>query len=141
MHDTLFGLDAPLWLEEGVAQYLPQIMLQAYTFTLDREMAQRHERLWGRMGLQSFWSGRSFSIPDERSELSYHLAELLVRNLTADHPRRFRSFLADARAADAGDAAARSRLRRPLEHIARQFLGEGAWAPAPEDWVLIDLVE
>src|SRR5690606_26977347 len=29
VHDTLFGLDTPRWLDEGVAQYLPQIILQA----------------------------------------------------------------------------------------------------------------
>ena len=132
VHLRLTDFSPPVWLEEGLAEYLPQFMLDRHTFTLDREMVRRHKAYWSATSLEPFWAGESFDTIDDGRELSYHLAELLVRNLIADHPRSMRTFVQQASWEDAGAAAAQSCFGRTLGQIAAQFLGEGQWEPNPE---------
>jgi len=130
-HLAMAPLALPLWLNEGVAQMMEGQIGGASFFTIDRELRQRHGSLWHRIGLQSFWSGQSFNdTDDDVQELSYHLAEVLSRNILEDHREKFGLFLAAARQHDAGEAAAREYLGRDLASIASQFLGEGAWGPS-----------
>jgi hypothetical protein len=64
-------------------------------------------------------------------ELSYHLAEILTRNIHAGHARSFIEFVKRADWHDAGDAAAREVLGRGLDVVAAEFLGQGNWQPQP----------
>jgi hypothetical protein len=127
MHLALAPLPLPLWLNEGVAQMMQEVLLGAVGFRIDHELVQRHQALWRRQGLQKFWTGESFDGEDE--ELSYHLAEVLTRNIRADYTAAFIPFVASADWRDAGDAAASEALGADLGEIAARFLGPGDWRP------------
>ena len=130
VHLQMTDLRPPRWLEEGVACYLPEVLLQERSFQFDRETASRHRAFWPTRSLDEFWDGSCFRRPDSQ-ELSYSLAQVLVRNLMADHPSEFRKFLLSASRDDAGAAAAMSCFNRSLGDIAGQFLGPGDWNPTP----------
>lgn len=130
-HLALGPLAIPLWLDEGIAQVMQEVLLGGGHFHIDREIIRRHQLLWKREGLQTFWTGESFNSPGEMEELSYHLAEVLTRNIHAAHGRSFITFLKHADWHDAGDAAAREVLGRGLDVVAAEFLGEGDWKPHP----------
>jgi hypothetical protein len=129
VHLRLTDFATPLWLEEGLAEYLPQFLVGRHTFLIDQEMVRRHKAFWSATTLEPFWAGESFGMIDEGGELSYHLAELLLRNLIADHPRAVRPFVQQASWEDAGAAAAHACFGRTLGQIAGQFLGPGDWEP------------
>lgn len=127
VHQVLSGLDSPRWLEEGLAEYISQ-MLQGWDwFSLTREDVASHAALWNEIGLQGFWTGHTFGGPDDRSKLSYQLAEILVRLIISDQPRQLREFVRRAKAADAGQQAAIEVLGKTLIELAAQFLGQGNW--------------
>ncbi|HUU84925.1 MAG TPA: hypothetical protein VM243_15605 [Phycisphaerae bacterium] len=131
VHANLDSLEVPQWIEEGIAQVVEQIVMGRDWFRVDHERANRHQRYWQRHGLQSFWCGEAFSRRDEGQELSYDLAQILVRNLLSDAEGRFVEFLKLAERADYGEAAARQCFGEKLAQRARGFLGEGDWAPRP----------
>lgn len=110
---------------------MQEVLLGARHFHIDHEIVRRHQSLWKREGLQSFWTGESFDGPGDLEELSYHLAEVLTRNIHAGHARSFIAFLKSADWHDAGDGAAREVLGRGLEVLAAEFLGQGNWKPEP----------
>ena len=138
-HAVLCTLPMPEWLEEGLAQILEELVLSRPSFTIDAEIKRQHDRYWHRHGLDKFWSGETFNLPDEGQGLGYALAQILVRNMAGDHGDRFFDFVQAARREDAGEAAAREHLKCSLSDCAMQFLGEGDWAPRPE--VLRDAAE
>jgi hypothetical protein len=53
-HLALGSLAIPLWLDEGIAQMMQEVLLGAPHFHIDREIVQRHQSLWKREGLQAF---------------------------------------------------------------------------------------
>ena len=80
-------------------------------------------------------------MPDDTQEFSYQLAEFFVRLLIADSrptwfgfdrraEGRFLHFLQNAKAIDAGQAAAKEHLGMTLGALAAKSLGPGNWEPA-----------
>lgn len=130
-HLTLAPLPLPTWLNEGIAQMMEGEIAHASSFSVDAEIVERHHAHWREHGLDVFWSGESFSCPDDMGELSYHLAEVLTRNIHADHRESFIRFLTSAHWQDAGDTAAHAVLGKRLGTIAGEFLGAGPWHPQP----------
>ncbi len=135
-HVALHHLAMPAWLEEGLAQMIEHQMTGGLLLEVDLELAHRHKRYWGEHGLDSFWSGEGFSQADEVQELSYELAEILVRLLVegsrprrfgrAREPRRrFLAFLRNAAESDHGEASCREHLGYGIADLAAQFLGPG----------------
>jgi len=122
----------PLWVEEGVAQYMPEFLLGYRDFRLDHELVDRHRAFWTPMTIIEFWTGDAFSRPDEGQELAYSLAQILIRRIIGDFPKRFRQFLAEVDIADAGDAAARQYLDLSISDLAAGFLGPGDWYLQPD---------
>jgi hypothetical protein len=125
-------LPLPLWLDEGLAQAVPRVLGCAQDHllrSLDAKRVAQHRKVWTEHGLNEFWSGRSFSRPDERQELSYELADILTRVLleTADLAPRFWPFVQTAHRANSGQAAALEYLGRGLDSLAGGFLGPGDW--------------
>jgi hypothetical protein len=130
-HLLLAERDMPLWFEEGVCQVMEEIAIGARHFNFDREMSRRQREHWGPRGLQAFWSGEAFSLPDDHQELSYALAQAIVRVMIGDHPKGFRGFIREAHWSDSGDGAARKHFGANLAEFVAPMLGEGEWAPKP----------
>ena len=139
-HVSLHHLSMPQWLEEGLAQMFEHDMTGRQLLLVDAEMANRHKRYWGRHGLDGLWRGEGFSQPGKVQELSYQLAEILVRLLAEEgRPRwfgwvrephlRFLAFLREARGDDCGESACRKNLGYGLSDLAAKFLGPGSWSP------------
>jgi hypothetical protein len=132
-HLLLVERELPLWLEEALTQLMEELVTGTTGFAVDREIMDRHRSYWGRHGLDTFWSGQSFSSPDDGQELSYHLSEVLARPLLADTPRRFLTFAAAAKWEDCGASAAKEHLGMSLGELASRALGLGDWEPKPTD--------
>lgn len=132
-HDCLAHLPLPLWLNEGVAVTLDKAIAPqgpGRAPMMSSELAERHFAFWTEAYLQSFWAGTSFHQPGDPNELSYSLAEVLVKLLSErGDPEPFRAFLEAAQQADAGQTAALDILGADLGEIAGTFLGEGNWRP------------
>jgi hypothetical protein len=148
-HDCLSHLPLPLWLNEGVAVTLqkaiappPRALGQSeqnalYASSINwrapimwDELAERHFAFWTEENIQSFWAGTSFFQPGDANELSYSLAEVLLKLLTERTGREtFRAFLDSAQDDDAGQTAAMDILEVDLGETAGKFLGEGNWRP------------
>jgi hypothetical protein len=115
-HVSLHHLSMPQWLEEGLAQMVEHDMTGRSLLVVEAEMAGRHKRYWGRHGLDVFWRGEGFHRPGKVQELSYQLAEILVRLLVEqgrprwlgwvrEPQRRFFAFLQGANVSDCGEGA------------------------------------
>jgi hypothetical protein len=140
MHAALAHLKLPLWLEEGLTQMFEHDMTGRALLMVTGEIASRHKKTWKKRGLNVFWSGDGFHSPGRIQELSYQLAEILMRLLIEEHrPRwfglstqkqkQFMEFLRFANEADSGAEAARTILGVTLTDIASMFLGPGDWEP------------
>jgi hypothetical protein len=128
-HDLLSHLDVPQWIEEGLAQFFEDQVLEQRSFTPTHALQREHRAFWQEHSLDRFWSGAAFHGVDDEQRLAYSLAETLVRIQLRDQPARFRAFLGSANGADAGNAASREHLGRGLAQIAADFLGDGTWEP------------
>jgi hypothetical protein len=142
MHVSLHRCQLPQWVEEGLAQMFEHDMTGRNQLLLDREKVAKHKDYWTEHGLDAFWYGQGFHLPDDVQELSYQLAEIVVRlmveearprwfGLVRGEQQRFFEFLRTARADDCGAAASEEHLRLPLAALASRFLGEGDWSPTP----------
>ena len=129
-HNLLRHLPLPLWLNEGVTQVMEELIVGSSYFSTDHHMVRRHRAYWNREMIDAFWSGDSFFSPDEGQELSYHLAQVLIRNLMSDYPKQISPMLNAAHFTDAGNASLRQFCGVSLGDRVRQFLGEGDWEPS-----------
>jgi hypothetical protein len=132
-HACVAHLPIPLWLNEGIAQTMEDVVLRRHHFTTDEWIMDRHCAFWGEEEIQQFWSGESFHRPDEGQELSYHLARLAMGALSHDYAA-FKRFVLSANRKDAGEAAVEEVYGGSLGDLMEQFLGSGNWEPAPEKW-------
>lgn len=125
-HSLVSHLPLPLWLNEGLAQ-LCEIWVTGRDVTRYDEIKESIDTFWTEDSIQGFWSGHSFSRPDEGQMHSYHLAKVLTRKLTGDL-ERFRAFLREADAADAGTAALQTHFNTTPEALVADYLGADNWA-------------
>ena len=128
-HALLRHLPLPLWLNEGVTQVMEDVVMESSDFMIDHEIRGCHREFWNAETIHLFWSGDSFYFPDGVQEFSYHLAEVLFRNLMSDHPKEVKNILNNANFADAGNAAFIDNCNESLSDRVSQFLGDGPWAP------------
>ena len=124
-HACLVHLPIPLWLNEGMAVLMEDVLAGNRLF-LDKEMVERHHKYWNEETIQGFWSGESFMAIDEAQELSYNLAHILARNISQDFSA-FAKFSNSANYEDAGELAAQECLGLSLTQMVGSFLGEGNW--------------
>ena len=131
MVHVCLGDDVPAWLQEGVAEIVPEhVSAQRRPPMTEREV-RRHRHHWAKRGLNAFWAGGGFSDDDRGQELSYELAYVLVSILVGDHRQRVPAFLRAAKTSDFGASAAEDHLGMTLGELATQFLGPGDWEPRP----------
>ena len=128
-HALLRHLPLPLWLDEGVTQVIEDVVMDSSYFMVDHEILRRHRDYWTSQTIDAFWSGESFYSPDDGQELSYHLSQILFRNLMSDFPKAVNDVLNNANFSDAGNSAFLNSCKMSLADRAAQFLGEGNWAP------------
>lgn len=128
-HALVRHLPLPLWLNEGLAQFIEDTVVEWSSFSIDREIRRRHQEYWNEPTIHSFWSGASFHSPDDGQELSYHLSQVLFRNLLSDYPLRVKSIINHASYSDGGNRAFVDFCHESLQERAEQFLGKGPWAP------------
>jgi|GEM_PF-1421499 hypothetical protein len=126
-HNLLCHLRMPLWLNEGIAVAV-QNQISGRALVVDREIADRQRNHWNETNIQSFWSGKSYRVPGDDSELSCRLGHILV-HLLSEGNRDFISFVKNADWRDAGQDAAQSILDKDLGEVLGGFLGPGNWRP------------
>ncbi|HUS34643.1 MAG TPA: hypothetical protein VM680_04750 [Verrucomicrobiae bacterium] len=149
-HDAFGHLNLPLWLNEAMARTLERRMAprapslgESETDALWgdvsgwkapimwAELADLHFGFWNSDNIQEFWSGHSFQIAGNSMDLSYSLAEVLLKLITEKSDQQsFVAFLTSAgQHNDAGLTAAHEALGLDLGDIAATFLGTGDWRP------------
>lgn len=126
-HNLLCHLRIPLWLNEGIAVHV-QCQMSGRPLILDHEMADRQRNHWNETNVQSFWSGKSYHVPGDDSELSYQLGHILVQ-LLSEGGRDFLEFVKCAEWRDAGQDASQRILGQDLGEVLGGFLGPGDWRP------------
>ncbi len=126
-HACLSHLPIPTWLNEGLAVLMEDV-LAGNTLYIDKEIVAKHHQYWTEENIQDFWSGASFYATDEGQELSYHLAHVLLRNLSQNFNVLVR-FTNLATAEDSGESAAMQAMGVSVGHLLESFLGKGNWAP------------
>lgn len=129
-HESVSHLELPLWLEEGLAQSMEDMVPEYRPPIIDGRQARLHRRYWSWFGTDHFWRGTSFaSVPSQK--LSYQLSDILFRNLRnhRQHGRRLGEFVTTASRKDAGAAACKACFGRTLGDVAAEFLGPGNWEP------------
>jgi len=136
-HGCLGHLPIPAWLNEALAMRMEQVICGSGIFHLDQEVYDKHTAHWDAETIQQFWIGESWEIPGDSFELSYNLAQVLWRKIEADlaAPRpEILQFILDAHFEDGGEAACQAVFDLSLGDLVMDFLGEGAWAPTPNEW-------
>jgi len=132
-HILLRQLPLPVWLNEGVAMLMEEVVGGYDLGYPDMDASMRMRAYFTGRGAQPFWIGESFNDADgDGQEVSYELARALTLRLATDYPRHFRDFLASANWQDAGQAAAQEHLQCDLGQILGDFMGEGDWRPRPD---------
>ena len=134
-HALLRHLPLPLWLNEGVTQVIEDVVMDSSYFLVDHEILRRHRAYWNSQTIDGFWSGESFYSPGDGQELSYHLSQVLFRNLMSDFPKMVNEILNNANFTDAGNSAFLNSCSVSLADRAAQFLGDGNWGPR-DDYTL-----
>jgi hypothetical protein len=149
-HDAFGHLNLPLWLNEAMARTLERRMAprapslgESETEALWgdvsgwkapimwAELANLHFAFWNSNNIHGFWAGHSFQIAGNAMELSYSLAEVLLKLIIEESNKEsFIAFLTDAgKYNDAGLTAGHDALGLDLGEIAATFLGPGDWRP------------
>lgn len=147
-HYTFCGeLDLPKWLDEAIAMHFEDRFgggEESIEFRLGhyfevsgtKAILEEFKAAWTEERLQGFWSGDLWSSEEDDNAFCYEMARILftmIRQSLTGGPAQFRAFLQNARWEDAGENAAQEHLGYSLGDLAAQFLGEGNWAPRPEE--------
>jgi len=132
-HALLSHLPLPVWLDEGMAVNMESVISSSIPRRLNKSLFELHQSYWNEKTIQGFWRGESFSKADEGQELSYHLAQILVTNLSKNFDA-FVQFANKANWSDAGESAINEIYNLSLGDIVASFLGEGNWHPESSLW-------
>jgi hypothetical protein len=116
-------------VNEGVAQ-LCEMWSTRHDPTRYDEIKETLGTYWTAETIQEFWTGKGFFRPDEGQMHSYRLALVLTRKLTPDLTR-FRAFLREVDATDAGTAALQQHYQPPRASSSRNTSGKGSGSRSP----------
>lgn len=127
-HALLDHLPLPPWLNEGITVNIENMIMGSKEPLMDHVMINEHKEFWDEVKIQQFWSGESFSRPDDGQHLSYHLAQFLVLSISKEY-KLFKDFVLKANYSDGGELAANSVYDNSLGFLIEGLLGKGDWAP------------
>lgn len=134
VHACLIELNLPRWLEVAIAKWVEESAdTNAARFSVNADEAIQLRRYWKTHPLSSFWWGNGFDVPHEGRQFCDQLAQIMIRQLYADHREKLAQFVRTSSVYDAGEAAAQQLLGMSLASVAAQFLGPGPWKPVPPD--------
>lgn len=137
-HASVAHLCLPLWLNEGLAVNTEQRLVppSGRPPHTPQEVHEKHGRFWNERTVQQFWSGASFTRPDDGQMLAYDLARIMVEQMAKDWAT-FRQFVLAANAGDGGAAAAREHLGAELGEYVCALMDHASckgWSPNPPEW-------
>ncbi len=122
-HHALYRLRLPLWVEEGLTQMMEERVTGSAPVALTPQLIERHRAHWDPDHLAAFWRGESFhSAAGEAQELSYSLADAIVRTQLSDRSTLFLRFIRAAAGDSTGETAAQQVLGKSLESLAGKLV-------------------
>jgi hypothetical protein len=132
-HNFLLHLPLPKWLDEALSLKTEELILGIKLFHIDKELLNRHLNYWNSKTIQGFWEGSIWNDPDEGSELSYNLAQILLnkieQDLKASRPE-IEEFINSATFDDSGESAFKKVFEHSLGDLVADFLGDKhCWEP------------
>jgi hypothetical protein len=130
-------LPLPRWLNNSLSAQMANRLVQGPRFIVTKEICEKHQAHWNETTIQEFWRGESWFLAEPSFDLSYGLAEILLRKIEEDvRPSRaaLLSFIGEAHRRDAGQEAAWKHLKIILGELVADFLGAGDWSPQPRKW-------
>lgn len=133
-HAYTHGFEFPLWLAEGLAQYVEGLVVGHRASPADRESISEWRSFWRSGDIQRFWSGESFVGPAQEVKCSYELALVVFEKLVSAHRAAMPHFVAAASWKDGGRAAAIETLGESLSIYATSAIGMNVSDPNPESW-------
>jgi hypothetical protein len=99
--------DLPVWLEEGLANFMESELTGHPKILLMGESLEAHRNFWNEYSMQEFWTGSAFYRTDEGSAFSRELSKALVDTLILkSNFDAFKKFVLDAQIDDAGEESA-----------------------------------
>jgi len=128
VHHSINHLRVPRWLHEGLAITIERVLGAQRVQMLSDDLPERHHRFWDEKLIQKFWAGTSFGEPGESVELSYSLAEVLLR-LLGNEREYFLAFIEAVDYDDAGQTAALDCLGKCLGGRGGTKKNTGNWRP------------
>lgn len=134
-HALLAHLPIPLWLNEGLAVGMENLLSHSRYTEMDVEMLSRHQQFWNKSRIEEFKSGKSFSRTDDGQELSYHLGEFAVNTMSKDYAS-FVKFANLANWHDGGGSAIETIYGGNLDNILFTLFGKedhDGYVPASGD--------
>jgi hypothetical protein len=131
-HAMVVDRPLPVWVNEGLAQFVEDMVPGYRAPLIDARQVRLHRRYWTWFKMDHFWNGGGFKGASSQ-RLSYQLAEIIFRNLVTDRARREKvpHFLATVSREDAGKAACQESFNCTLSKLVEEFLGPGPWDPTP----------
>jgi hypothetical protein len=132
-HALVAHLPLPAWVNEGLAVNTERRWAPRPAQYKPHELAYMHSRFWNEETMQEFWSGKSYSRPDDGNALSYDLAQRLIALIAQDHDLLTRFALATTYE-DGGKQAALEVLGQPIESLTAEVIGAEFVAPDPARW-------
>ena len=117
----------PVWMDEAIAMRMESLVAGREETYLDRELFDRHRRLWNRETLEQFKSGESWRISGDSFTLSYHLAEILWKKIETNleaRPEEIQDLIEKSSYEDGGDAALQEVFGVTLNDLIKSFLGD-----------------
>ena len=115
-HNMVTRRPLPLWLNEGLAQTMEDMVPGKRPPMLNAKHVRAHRRYWEWFGIERFWNGTAFRAGGGR-RLSYELSDILFRNLVVNRKRRKGIGVYSLQSAHRDDAGAAALLA-------------GVWLPA-----------
>lgn len=135
-HALVSHLQLPVWVDEGLATNIEDMICASSPIMMNDELAQKHISYWNDETVQNFWQGKSFSTTDDGPMLSYSLAQFLVQKLSRSY-EVFANFCNEATFVDGGHESFINNFGFELGNLLIPMLGDGDWTPKPTQWLQV----